>query len=116
MADRLEDYLRRMLEGPPAPAAPPRRPERRKEAIEAEVLEVVEAPEPQRRPLQREIEENLGSGALSAGRIDEEKSGEAESPAPQGPLAASDIAQLLRSPQRLREAIVVSEILKRPAW
>jgi hypothetical protein len=113
MADRLEEYLRRMLEGPPAPA---KRPEPRREALEAEVLEVVEAPEPQRRPLQREIEENLGSDALSSGRIDEEEPSEAETPAPEGALAALDIAQLLRSPQRLREAIVAGEILRRPDW
>lgn len=149
MAERLEDFLRRVLEaqlgGPPG--APMRQPPP-EEIAEAEVIterEGVERPsttprlgeitaEPSHQtltfaegagavlPTANEVSESLASvpppaehplGRLNTpGPLTEAETG-GQRPT-QAALSSADVAQLLRSPQRLREAILLNEILKRP--
>ncbi|MBW3598342.1 MAG: hypothetical protein KY475_13855 [Planctomycetes bacterium] len=112
MADRMEEYLRRMLEGyrdaPPAKPDPKPQPS---DALEAQVEELEATPEPPAEHLGAKIgaiAQHFGEAAEQSGSAKTAETNE------QRAAFAADIARLLRSPQRIREAIVLNEILKRP--
>jgi hypothetical protein len=132
MAESLEDYLRRLLQQAQAPPKIERRPPRRPRppVVEAEMVETElepsssadkgdALPAPRSSPglTAPQSDERLASHVHEAF---DRSLGELGAPlveskgAPAAKSLAEELADLLRSPEGIRKAFVVSEILQRP--
>lgn len=140
MPERLDDYLRRILSVEPPSGSLSAQPTPTEELVQAQVVEVPLVPIsgvlPRNQsfaPSQTQLGGVLESTVTKATsamlsevrplvaeghrRLPIQEAGETpivEDTTAPAHLTGADVAQLLRSPQRLREAILVSEILRRP--